>query len=144
MTVVYEAPDPAWAMYAHDVTQLTIKQLQSDDSGDLNHRRQRIKLFLSVFNSDWKKPTLRHHCCMSCPCGCLPASDLAALAADLYVEIILSSRPPIPALNRWLKCSSTARWFMLLATVSGTGCLLNPCVQDNATIFLRSHVSFVT
>ena len=127
MTVVYEAPDPAWAMYAHDVAKLTIKQLRSDlashkyDPGDLNHRRQRINLFLSVFNSDWKSPVLRHHCSMTCPCGCLPASDLAALAAELYVEIILGSRPPIPALNRWLKCSSTARWFMLLATVSGKG-----------------------
>lgn len=117
MQVVYVKPDPSWSFFSQRIAELSLKELRkpkdSDDSGS-EERRKRIQLFLDIFNSDWKSPTLRHHCSVYCPCGGLPQAELAELAASLFVEVVFFSRPPIPALNRWLKCSATARWFASL------------------------------
>ena len=115
MQVVYVKPDPSWSFFSQRIAALSLKELREPpkDSGS-DERRKRIQLFLDIFNSDWKSPVLCHHCSVYCPCGGLPQPELAALAASLFVEVVFFSRPPIPALNRWLKCSATARWFASL------------------------------
>lgn len=85
--------------------------LNGDERGALLQRR--LNLFLSIFNGNWKDPTnICHYCGVGCPCGGLKSKDLAELAAGLYVEVLLASRPTVPALSRWMKCAKTSKWFL--------------------------------
>ena len=124
MRVVHKRPETADLEFSQKIMDLTmpvrLQKLrdfysQSDLSGVEGKQRlleQRTELFLNVFNSNWKRDSLIHCCYMGCPCGGLPGPELASLASELFVEIILSSRPTVPALSRWLKCSKAAKWFL--------------------------------
>ena len=85
------------------------------DSELTSTKAARLDLFLEIFNSNWKHTgiqDLKHHCRVGCPCKCVSRTELADLASSLYVELILFGRPPIPALNRWLRCRETAKWYL--------------------------------
>ena len=79
-----------------------------------------ITLFIVVFSGnlrDWNTATgLKHVCNLSCPCKCATVRDLRLKAALVYKKVILNTRPPVPALTRWLRCNDTAGWFMCLVT----------------------------
>lgn len=107
MVIDYEAPDPRNAAFARCITNIALPK-QTD----------RVELFLAIFNSDWSRRTLKHHCSLTCKCGGLSPPALAQLAATLWTEIIMCKRPPVPALSRWLRCADTARWFVSLAKLS--------------------------
>lgn len=77
-------------------------------------RQERVKQFLDIFNGDWRKPHIKHHCSVYCRCGGQPLEKVAEMASSLFLEIILSGKPKIPALNRWLRCAETSTWFMSL------------------------------
>ena len=116
MTVCYEPANMKHRRFAESVIKLALgKRLQ----GTQEWRRKldkRVEAFLTIFNGDWKDWTsggLKHHCSVRCSCGGLKGPCLGEYAASLYIELVLSSRPPIPALSRWLKCSETAKWFVL-------------------------------
>lgn len=129
MQVVYRRPDDVHLRFAKRIMDLTLpvrlRKLQdmydSTESPQWKTRisvlEQRTKLFLTVFNSDWTNSSassLQHCCYLGCPCGGLDRRKLAQLAASLFCEIILASRPTVPALSRWLKCSKSTKWFLKL------------------------------
>lgn len=119
LEIIYgEEPKKSWAVYAHTVLRKTVKQMRDPKyleelPADVAAARQeQLRMFLCLFNGDWRSPVPRHYCSMSCPCGGLPKGELLELAASTYCQVVLCSRPPIPALSRWLKCAATARWYM--------------------------------
>ena len=128
MKVVYTPSNPEHIKYAKKILDMTmsvrIAKLKYclDESGNMTNTKkmsllqQKVDMFLAILNSNWKSPSsLWHHCTMGCPCGGLPQHQLAEQAANLFVEVVLASKPGVPALSRWLKCSRTARWFLILA-----------------------------
>lgn len=123
MKVAYqEPPDGTYARAIMDMSmESRIQKLKDllDAEGTLGDQERssllarRFELFLCIFNGDWKdfeRPW--HYCNMNCPCGGRRHSELIELAVTLYIEVILGSRPTVPALSRWLKCSKTSRWFL--------------------------------
>ena len=125
MQVVYGKPNPQNLQFAKTIMDLTLpvrlKKLQFQYDDDLEGSKKqsilekRTQLFLEIFNGDWKDSSpsgLKHVCRIGCSCGGLDRSKLADLAANLFVEIVLASRPTVPALSRWLKCSKSAKWFL--------------------------------
>ena len=120
MQVVYSTPDSSWKRHASSIMQRTHldKSNQAEaatDSELTSTKAARLDLFLEIFNSNWKHTgtqDLKHHCRVGCPCKCVSRTELADLASSLYVELILFGRPPIPALNRWLRCRETAKWYL--------------------------------
>ena len=126
MRVTHCLPDLNDLKFAKRVMDLTLpvrlRKLQDMyDSENLQWKvrvstlQQRTELFLAVFNSNWKRTSeadLVHCCFMGCPCGCKSRAEVADLAANLFTEIILASRPVVPALSRWLKCSKSTKWFL--------------------------------
>ena len=107
--------------FPHQIAEICLKEFRKSTEEQSKERMDRIKLFLNIFNSDWKTETLVHHCSAYCPCGGRGRPAVAQLAATLFVEIVYFSRPPIPALNRWLKCSATSRWFLCLGSTVPAG-----------------------
>lgn len=116
-----------WLDYAKTIMQISMPArsrkmtdfLDGQGSGTLNENergallQRRLNLFLSIFNGNWKDPNnICHYCGVGCPCGGLKSKDLAELAAGLYVEVLLASRPTVPALSRWMKCAKTSKWFL--------------------------------
>ena len=79
-----------------------------------------ITLFIGNSNGnlrDWNTATgLKHVCNLSCPCKCATVRDLRLKAALVSKKVILNTRPPVPALTRWLCCNDTAGWFMSFVT----------------------------
>ena len=122
MRASYEPPDPRHQQFAKAVMNLSLaKRLRGGDKDS----KARIKLlnlmdrFLLMFNGDWKDWTpqgLVHHCSVTCKCRDIGTSDLGECAAALFVELALCSRPPVPALSRWLKCAETAKWYLFLGS----------------------------
>lgn len=115
LVIVYDPPDPSARKFATEIMNMSLMQWDNThEPGDLKKRRRdRIALFLNVFNSDWRNNReIKHHCSVFCACGGASRSNLADLAASLFVEVILFGRPPIPALSRWTKCWKTAMWYL--------------------------------
>ena len=74
-----------------------------------------ITMFLCIFNGNIRDPRRWvHHHTLGCPCGILSLSELRSLAALTYVKVVFRTKPPVPALSRWLRCLDTASWFLLL------------------------------
>ena len=116
MQISYDPPDPANGRYAKSILKIAgccSSELEdSDESREAKARRkERLDLFLAIWNGDWRNPVPTHHCSVYCACGGCGSDKVAELAANLYIEIALSSKPRIPALNRWLRCLDTARWY---------------------------------
>ena len=120
----HSKPDPSWRRYAEEVMKLADRKSKSPDSdgqsegAQTQKQQQRRQLFFQIFNGDWRNHSpegLIHHCHMQCPCKGMSQKDLGELAANLYVENILSARPQIPALSRWLRCADTCCWYLSLA-----------------------------
>ncbi len=127
MRVVYSHPRDCDLAYAKAIMDLTLsvrlRKLQDyyQDQGAMLEKssilEKKTKLFLAIFNGNWKDTSrngLLHHCFMGCPCGGLTPAALIQVAADLFVEIVLASKPSVPAVSRWLKCSKSAKWFLTL------------------------------
>lgn len=118
-----EQPKKEWGEFSAAIAKISLKQLRSEtysegDAGSPSASRlEKIKLFLGIFNGDWRQSEVRHYCSPGCVCNRVTRERLVELAVSAYVEVVLHSRPPIPALNRWLKCSSTARWYLFLGLV---------------------------
>lgn len=116
--ISYDPPNAKRHRFAQSVVHLALaKQFAKPDSEWKRKFLRKINLFLLLFNGNWKnwdRAGLVHHCSITCPCGGLRRQALADKAAECYVEIVLCSRPPIPALSRWLKCSETAKWYLNL------------------------------
>ncbi|CAJ1340642.1 unnamed protein product, partial [Effrenium voratum] len=113
-------PLPANLEYAKSVVSLALPYLESltavDDSAH-SVLSQKLQWLLVFFNGDWRSDTITHHCSVRCPCGSRSAQEAKQKAATVYVCIVLGSRPPVPALAKWLKCGQTARWFFLASAV---------------------------
>lgn len=143
LRVVYSHPRGSDLAYAQAIMDLTLsvrlrklRDYYEDDVSMLEKcstLERKTKLFLAIFNGNWKDTSqkgLVHHCFMGCPCGGLTPAALRQVAADLFVEIVLASKPSVPAVSRWLKCSKAAKWFLTLVTVTAVivcrllGCLL--------------------
>lgn len=131
MQAVYTPVDPAHQRYARAITEIALtKRLHQGKGRDNEWSRKfraRIEMFLLLFNGNWKdsrSTAIRHHCSMKCKCGGLSQQNLAEAAATVFIELVLCSRPPIPALPRWLKCSETAKWYLLGAHLLVCFCLL--------------------
>ena len=120
MTVSYEPASMTHRRFAESVVKLALgKRLRGGDDKSEWRRKldERIQTFLNIFNGDWKVWSpggLKHHCSIRCSCGGMKGPELGSYAASLFTELVLCSRPPIPALSRWLKCSETAKWYVLL------------------------------
>lgn len=119
MKISFEVPDPSWRTYASRVLKMSLsKRLQGAKDKGAQHRQKLTELmdrYLVVFNGDWRdtRPQgLTHYCHVQCGCGGLRPEDLAQLASSTFIELAMFSRPPIPALSRWLKCSETAKWYL--------------------------------
>ena len=119
MKISYEAPEPSWQQFGRRIIHISLaKRLQGPHDKDNDKRRKLralIQRFLNIFNGDWKQwdpSDLCHHCHVRCACGGLRRAELADMAATTFIELVLFSRPPIPALSRWLKCSETAKWYL--------------------------------
>ena len=121
MKVSYNPPHADWRKFASRVVQISLSKRLQKDSDQSNTRQKLDKLirkFLTLFNGNWKDWSpqgLQHHCHVQCECGGLRPHDVAEAAATTFVELVMFSRPPIPALSRWLKCSETAKWYLSLA-----------------------------
>ena len=117
------SPPPTSAVsFARAILDLALAKRLNKEDGNSTALAIRVQWFLTLFNGDWKdhsKEGLVHHCSVRCPCGCLDISQLAEAASQAYVEIVLASRPPVPALSRWLKCSDTGKWFILAMSCHG-------------------------
>ena len=50
---------------------------------------------------------------LRCQCGCSTVAELRKAASFAYATVVLRTKPPIPALSRWMKCYETAVWFLL-------------------------------
>ena len=132
--------DLAYAQAIMDLTlSVRLRKLRDYYEDDVSMREKcstlerKTNLFLAIFNGNWKDTSqkgLVHHCFMGCPCGGLTPAALRQVGADLFVEIVLASKPSVPAVSRWLKCSKSAKWFLTLVTVTAVivcrllGCLL--------------------
>ena len=75
-----------------------------------------LQTFMVIFNGNIRDRrlavALRHHCHLGCPCKCNTLQDLKKLASRTYLAVVMKTRPPIPALSRWLRCFDTACWFL--------------------------------
>ena len=81
-----------------------------------------IGAFLALFNGDWqdwRTGGLWHFCKMGCRCGGASRSEFGARGKLLFCKLVLGRKPHVPALNRWLKCRITAKWFYLAFAVHG-------------------------
>lgn len=108
--VEYGDVNPSHAAYSARLVKLALKSRLRADTGALWKKAEQ---FLTIFNGDWRDWStkgLLHVCSMHCRCG-YTGGGLAEQAASIYVELVLSSKPPIPALSRWLRCGETAKWF---------------------------------
>ena len=113
MVISHSPPDPRNRTYAEHV--LRHAGVGNSTGGkDRTQKGERLTLFLTVFNGDWTSKMPTHHCSVFCHCGGMPREQLVELAADLFVEIVLNCKPSVPALNRWLRCAETARWYVWL------------------------------
>lgn len=117
--ISYDPPNPEHHRFAKSVVRLALtKKLAKLDNEWKAKLLRKIDRFLLIFNGNWKnwsKSGLIHHCSVRCPCGGLNKQILGDMAATSYVEMILCSRPPIPALSRWLKCAETSKWYLILS-----------------------------
>lgn len=126
LQIDYTDPDPAWRKYAETIiawTHLDRSRRRDVPEGDFaqeanasaRKHQEQLDLFLCIFNSNWKRTgpgSIKHHCRLGCPCGCLSRDKLAELASSLFCQLILFGKPPIPALNRWLRCRETSKWYL--------------------------------
>lgn len=121
--IVYTEVEPKWKAYSKAIIDLaepdTNGEPDSEEemSSGTKRRKQRLlrtEMFLSIFNGNWKQKRIYHHCSLVCKCGGLGRRELAKKAATVFIEMVLCGRPPIPALNRWLRCESTCKWFLNL------------------------------
>lgn len=127
LRIVHAKPCPENMRFARKIMDITLpvrlKKLHSlyehQGEGMVDSRKsvlqKRTEMFLTVFNGNWKDTSVNGlvHCCqLGCKCGGLDATSLGNLAADLFAEVVLSSRPTVPALSRWLKCSKSSKWFL--------------------------------
>lgn len=123
-------PLQEWLEYAKLVLKTSLEEERvADDGGeafesdsDSESDKTLRDEFLAVFNGDWQnwsQSGLRHYCCLGCPCGGKQGKELGEYAKVLYCKLVLSRKPQIPALNRWLKCRTTSRWFFLAFSVHG-------------------------
>ena len=110
--IEYTEARPKDRKFAEAIMRLChIGQVRDDSSHEHQTKRQeRRELFLRIFNGNWRSTTITHHCSMYCPCSGASKEKLGDLAAGLYAEFILSSKPRIPALNRWLRCADTSKF----------------------------------
>lgn len=119
-------PDEAWAKYAHQVVDVCICSSDSTetflDSEELKDRNVKLSQFLAIFNGNWRDWTnggFKHYCKMGCFCGGSSRQEVAVMAKLLFCQIVLGGKPVVPALNRWQKCRTTARWFFLAYAIHG-------------------------
>lgn len=119
----YTPPSQKHASFARTILDMALKKRRKGVDGKLNKTLDRqIERFLAIFNGNWSDHTpegLVHHCSVICSCGCSNVDQLIEAATSSFAEIVLASRPPIPALSRWLKCSDTAKWFVLAFSCHG-------------------------
>lgn len=90
---------------------------EAEVSSKMSALEQKIDRFLVIFNGCWRDSSpngLVHHCHVGCACGGMRQDELALVASELYIEVMLCGRPSVPALSRWLKCAKTAKWFLPL------------------------------
>lgn len=45
--------------------------------------------------------------------------ELRIMAKLLFCQVVLGSKPQVPALSRWMKCRATAKWFYFAFSVRG-------------------------
>ena len=121
-------PLQQWLEYAKLVLNTSLEEERvADDGGaasscESESDKTLREEFLAVFNGNWKdwsQSGLRHYCWLGCPCGGKQGKELGEYAKVLYCKLVLSRKPQIPALNRWLKCRTTSRWFFLACSVHG-------------------------
>ncbi len=70
-----------------------------------------------MFNSDWRSERIVHHCWLGCPCKSMSKKEVAMKAVAALIGLVFASRPAVPALSRWLKCSETSQWFLLASSI---------------------------
>ena len=112
--VSFEPPSPSNMKFAKDMLQAAMEGRRKLNLHGSEHPESRqASLFLSIFNGNWKSNVITHHCSYECPCK--GSRSLGKLAGEVFAEVVLGARPTVPALSRWLKCASTAKWFLPLA-----------------------------
>ena len=140
-------PRACWGQYAKAVLHRCSSAHNDNDSdsdeevASANGRKAATaQAFADVFNGNWRDWTeegLVHYCFLGCQCGCRTTEELKSKAASLFCIFVMASRPKVPALSRWLRCSDTTKWFLLAFTVHGiymkaTMAMYNlKCPKDN-------------
>lgn len=97
-------------------------RLEEEDAEDIKRRHENLEAFKVIFNGDWRNwqvEGLRHYCFLGCQCGCRTELQLKTKAVTLYCSVVMGSRPRVPSLSRWLRCSMTAQWFLFAFAVHG-------------------------
>ena len=110
--VSYEPTSPADLAFSKAMLKIAFSGRRKQDLDDDASMNKQTKLFLQIFNGNWKSRSIVHHCSFQCPCK--GTRDLGKLAGELFAAVALGARPVVPALSRWLKCASTAKWYLLL------------------------------
>lgn len=125
-------PNESWGRYADYGLNLCgdCDNQHDDDASDdeasaspCNQKEsENVLAFKTIFNGDWRcwKPQdLRHYCVMGCKCGCKTEHELKTKAVLLYCTVVLGTRPKVPCLSRWVRCSMTTGWFLRAFLVHG-------------------------
>ena len=111
--------DPRNVDYATSVVELALPYLKTLDDleGKPGITAKRLQWLKLIFNGDWRSERVVHHCHLGCPCGSRNGYEVKLKATAIYTSFILGTRPPVPALSKWLKCGQTARWFWMASSI---------------------------
>lgn len=93
-----------------------IKEVDGDADSSV-HKKELVDYLLLMFNGDWRSSRIAHYCQLGCRCGCRTKEEVVAKAKAALLGVIFATRPSVPALSRWLKCSKTAKWFWVASAL---------------------------
>lgn len=79
-------------------------------------RAERLRACLAMLNGDWHSEIVTHFCVEGCPCGANGLGDEAAsreTIVEAMLDLLVSTRPPRPAVNRWGKQLPCMGWWLM-------------------------------
>ncbi len=83
----------------------------AESADDSDMRQDRAQFLLRMDNGDWsEKKFVTHYCRLGC--GCQNEQEALCKTVLAIAQVVMSSRPKVPALSRWTTCLNAARFFM--------------------------------